>query len=183
MSSAADVKATALAEFATAGYTGTSIARIAELAGLSKSSVLYHFESKEALLEASVAPALERMSGILDTMASRPFTRDNRRAFIAEFVDFLLDHRLAVHLFINQSHSLVDLPVMDRANELVLRMAEFFSTSAGSTEERMRFGIALGGAAYLLVTERAMALPEPPRDETKAALIAILSTLLDPIAA
>lgn len=183
MSSASDVKSIALAEFATAGYTGTSIARIAELAGLSKSSVLYHYSSKELLLEASVSPAIERMSGILDAMSSQPFTRENRRAFIAAFVDFLLDHRLEVHLFINQCHSLVDVPVMDRANELVLRMAEFFSTSVDSTEERMRFGIALGGAAYLLVTERAMALPEPPREETRAALITILTELLDPIIA
>lgn len=183
MSRASDVKGIALAEFATAGYTGTSIARIAELAGLSKSSVLYHYDSKEMLLEASVGPAIERMTGILDTMSSRPLTAENRRAFIADFVDFLLDHRLEVHLFINQCQSLVDVPVMGRANELVARMAQFFSSSVASTEERMRFGIALGGAAYLLVTERSMALSEPPRDETRAALITVLTELLDPIAA
>ena len=50
MSSQEDLRTIALAEFATAGYAGTSLQRIAELAGLSKSSVLYHYASKEALL-------------------------------------------------------------------------------------------------------------------------------------
>jgi TetR/AcrR family transcriptional regulator len=183
MSSAAELKDVALAEFATAGYTGTSIARIAEIAGLSKSSVLYHYASKEMLLEASVGPAIERMGAIIDTMSAKPLTRQNRAAFIVAFVDFLLDHRLEVHLFINQCQSLVDVPVMGRANDLVRRIADFFATSVASTEERMRFGIALGGAAYLLVTERSMGLAETPRDETRAALITILNELLDPIAA
>ena len=46
--SAEDLRTIALTEFATAGYAATSLHRIAELAGLSKSSVLYHYESKDA---------------------------------------------------------------------------------------------------------------------------------------
>ena len=37
----------ALTEFATAGYAATSLQRIADLAGTSKASVLYHYASKE----------------------------------------------------------------------------------------------------------------------------------------
>jgi AcrR family transcriptional regulator len=48
-------KTVALAEFASAGYSATSIHMIADLAGMSKSSVLSHFASKELLLEATVA--------------------------------------------------------------------------------------------------------------------------------
>lgn len=183
MSSASDLKAIALAEFATAGYAGTSIARIAELAGLSKSSVLYHYASKETLLEAAISPAIDRMAQILESTAAQPLTADRREDFIVGFVDFLLEHRREVHMFINQGPSLVDVPVIDRANELVLRLARYFSATVSNTEEKMRFGIALGGAAYMLCTEESLGLDVSPVDETRAALIAIMTELLVPVTA
>lgn len=180
--SAEDLRSIALTEFATAGYAGTSLHRIAELAGLSKSSVLYHFSSKETLLQAAVAPAISRMEQILDSLEATALTREGRRAFLVEFVDFILEYRREVHMFINQGPSLVDVPVIDCGNELVVRLAEFFAANSASLEERMRFGIALGGAAYMLCTEDALALQAAPVDETRAALIVILTELLAPVA-
>ena len=179
--SAEDLRVIALTEFATAGYAGTSIHRIADLAGLSKSSVLYHFVSKDALLEAAVQPAIDRLQTILESLTAAPITRSTRSAFIVEFVDFLLAHRMEVHLFINQGPSLVDVPVIDRANVFVHQLAEYFATSATNTEHRIRFGVALGGAAYLLVTQQAMGMDSAPIDETRAALITILGELLAPV--
>jgi TetR/AcrR family transcriptional regulator len=181
--SSEDLRAIALAEFATAGYAGTSIHRIADLAGLSKSSVLYHFSSKETLLEAAVGPAIDRMDEILRGLESRRLTPEGRGAFLLEFVDFILQYRREVHIFMNQGQSLVDVPVIDRANDLVRRLAEFFAANTASLEEKMRFGIALGGAAYMLCTEDSLALQSAPADETKAALTTILTGLLDPVGA
>src|SRR5690554_8125630 len=107
MSSASELKMIALAEFATAGYAGTSLARRAELAGLAKSSVLYHYASRRALLEAAIGPAIDRMGAILDTPSAQPLTAERRSEFVVGFVDFLLEHRLEVNLFINQGPSLV----------------------------------------------------------------------------
>lgn len=180
MSSASELKAIALAEFATAGYAATPLSRIAELAGLSKSSVLYHFASKEALLEAAIGPAIDRMAGILDNTSSQPLTAERREQFIVGFVDFLLEHRLEVNMFINQAPSLVDVPVVDRANALVRRLAEYFSSATADTEEQMRFGIALGGAAYMLCSPGSLDLAAPPIDETRAALVTIMIELLVP---
>jgi TetR/AcrR family transcriptional regulator len=179
MSSQEDLRQIALLEFATAGYAGTSLQRIAELAGLSKSSVLYHFASKEALLEAAIDPAIDRMEEILNSFAGSGL--GDRRAFLESFVDLLLENRLAVNMFINQGPSLVDVPVVDRANGLVLRLANFFAANSSSIEERMRFGIALGGAAYMLCTIQTLELEVGTTDETRAALISILSQLLAPI--
>ncbi len=181
MSSSDDLRVIALAEFATSGYVGTSIHRIAELAGLSKSSVLYHFASKEALLEAAIGPAIERMGAILDAMATQPLTPASRTVFIVDFVDFLLEHRLEVHMFINQGKSLEDVPVIERANQLVVRLATYFTSTLTTTEDRMRFGIALGGAAYMLVSQASFELDAPPQDETRAALITIVTELLAPV--
>jgi TetR/AcrR family transcriptional regulator len=179
--SAEELRAIALAEFATAGYAATSLHRIAELAGLSKSSVLYHYSSKETLLEAAVSPAIERMSGILDTLQVNSLSPVGRAAFLSDFVDFILEYRREVNLFINQGPSLTDVPVIDRANEVVQRIAEYFATNTSSVEDKMRFGIALGGAAYMLCTQDSLGV-QSPIDETRAALVTILSELLAPIA-
>jgi AcrR family transcriptional regulator len=202
MSSHEELRTIALAEFANAGYSATPLARIAELAGLSKSSVLYHYASKEALLEAAIGPAIDELSAILDSVShevpapsgdgdSRAaafreggggLTEENRERFIIAFVDFLLARTHEVNLFINQGPSLVDVPVADRANALVLRLGAYFIASADSTESRMRFGIALGGAAYTLVTQQTFNFaPSSPTDEIRAALITIVSELLAPI--
>ena len=172
----------ALTEFAHAGYAGTSLQRIAELAGLSKSSVLYHFASKEALLEAVIAPAIDRMERIVDSIEGAAFTRDSRDRFVVQFADFLLAHRLEVHMFINQGSSLEDVPVVERANMMVLRLATHFSTETSTTEHSMRFAIALGGAAYTLATQDSIApASRAPVDEIRAALITIVTELLAPV--
>lgn len=179
--SAEDLRTIALEEFATAGYAATSLHRIAELAGLSKSSVLYHYNSKDALLGAAVQPAITALGSILTELESRPRTRSSRTRFIEDFVDFLLDHTLEVNLFINQGPSLVDVPVIDGANESVVRLAEYFFTTSTGTEDWMRFGIALGGAAYMLASRRTLGFDPIPREETKPILVRILSELLDPV--
>jgi AcrR family transcriptional regulator len=182
MSSQEELRKIALAEFATAGYSATSLQRISELAGLSKSSVLYHYASKEALLEAAIEPAIDRMASVLASAEGSGLSGDPR-AFLEAFVDFLLEFRLEVNLFINQGPSLVDVPVIDRANALIVRLADFFAANSSSLQERMRFGMALGGAAYMLCTMTTLDIEESPVDETRVALIAIMSELLTPVSA
>jgi len=186
MSTHDDLRDIALNEFAVAGYAGTSLQRIAEIAGLSKSSVLYHFDSKEALLEAAIGPAIDRMDAILGSIGGSLQDDDTRRAFIEQFVDFLLAHRLEVHMFINQGPGLEDVPVIDRANALVVTLSTYFSSAVSTVEDNLRFGIALGGAAYVLSAPGGEAnhkgsLGSLPVDEVRAALITIVSELLAPI--
>lgn len=171
----------ALIEFTSAGYAATSLARIAEIAGLSKSSVLYHFSSKETLLEATVTPAIQRMEQILEGLPATMRSPTGRAGFLSEFVDFILEYRREVNMFINQGPSLVDVPVIDRANEVVHRLAEFFAANTASIEDKMRFGIALGGAAYMLCSPESMAFGADQIGEARAALLAILSELLAPV--
>jgi TetR/AcrR family transcriptional regulator len=177
-----ELRAIALSEFARAGYAATSLQRIAELAGLSKSSVLYHFASKEALLEAAISPALERFAGMVDKLESSDASAADRAAFIADFVDLLMQHTLEVHMFVNQAASLEDVMVFDRANALAVRVAAYFASTTHSALERMRFGIALGGAAYLMASQHQYELePAETNDETKDALLTIVTELLSPV--
>ncbi len=176
-----DLRLVALAEFTAAGYSATSLQRIAELADVSKSSVLYHFSSKEDLLQAAVTPAVDRLAEILELLAGDFFTPERRTAFLAEFIDFLLIYRREVNIFINQGPSLFDVPVIERATILVRQLAEFFHSSTSTLEDRMRFAIALGGAAYMLCSQDSLGFPTPV-DETRAALLSVLTELLAPVA-
>jgi len=177
-----DLRDIALAEFASAGYMGTSLQRIAELAGLSKSSVLYHYASKEALLDAALTPAVDAVGAVLARTASAVESADSRASFIADFVDCMLQYRLEIHIFINQSRALVDVPVMAKATDLVDGIAEYFHTQNLPFEQKMRFGIALGGAAYTLASDPQIStLDTVPVEEVRAALIAIVSELLSTI--
>jgi TetR/AcrR family transcriptional regulator len=171
----------ALEQFATVGFAGTSLQQIADLAGYSKSSVLYHFASKDALLEAAIGPAIDRLAELLRDLELVRRSPGSRAVFVDEFVGFLFAYRLEVHTFINQGQSLRGVPVIDRANMLLGKLVEMFEAQMATTEEKVRFGIALGGAAYLLVAGMTFGRGEDvPDEELKRALVNTVTDLLAP---
>jgi AcrR family transcriptional regulator len=143
-----ELRRVALELFSSSGYHATSLQHIADVAGVSKASVLYHYSSKELLLEAALSPAIDRLGEILDSATG--LAGDDRQRFLDGMVDVLIEHRLAVGIFVTQSAALQDVPIVERANAFIARIAAFFQANVDSPEEKMRFGIALGGTAYLL---------------------------------
>ena len=174
-----DLRSISLAEFAASGYAATSLQRIADLAGTSKASVLYHFASKELLLADIVSPALNDLEHLLESIERAGGLR--HADFVESFVGLLLQHHEVVPLVINQGATLDDVPVMHRATELMRRVAELFRLASGSTIEKLRFGVAFGGVAYTLAAAERLGLSgEIPTDELRAALVLILHELLVP---
>lgn len=178
-----ELRATALAQFASIGFAGTSLQQIADAAGYSKSSVLYHFASKEALLGEVLTPAIDRLEVILNRYVGAPDGTASRRRFVDDFIDFLLEFRLELHTFINQAQSLRGIPVIDRAGVLIVRLSDTLCHDGASTEDRIRFGIALGGAAYTLVAGMTFLDKDiAPADEIRQALSVVITELLAPVA-
>ncbi|TFD29084.1 TetR/AcrR family transcriptional regulator [Cryobacterium cryoconiti] len=181
-SASVELRATALEQFASVGFAGTSLQQIADAAGYSKSSVLYHFASKEALLEEVLTPAIDRLEAILEVFLATAETVESRRRFVNDFIDFILEFRLELHTFINQSQSLRGIPVIDRAGVLIVRLSDTLCHGEASTEDRIRFGIALGGAAYTLVAGMTFLGQEiAPADEIRPALLVVVTELLAPV--
>ena len=176
-----ELKQVALEQFATVGFAATSLQHIADQAGYSKSSVLYHYASKEALLEAAIEPAIAEFEVVLgDFLAGRGSGR--RRLLVDRIVDLLLEYRQAVHVFLIQGPSLSDLPIIARANAAVRKLAAAISEERESVADQVRFGIALGGAAFLLTAGRTFVDDDhlPADDELAVALRAVLADLLAP---
>jgi AcrR family transcriptional regulator len=176
-----DLRTAATELFASAGYAGTSLQQIADAAGYSKSSVLYHFASKEAILDAALGPAIDRLEAVLADVADLAGSAAQRTAFVERFIDFLFEYRLEVHTFINQGQSLTGVPVVERANRTVAALAESVSSDFESVEEQVRFGVALGGAAYTLVAGTNFSDADLPVPQVRAALVTIVSDLLIPV--
>ncbi len=176
-----DLRRIALEQFSTVGFAGASLGSIAEEAGMSKSSVLYHYASKEALLDAAVVPAVEKLHTIIDGFA--PAGEEGHATFVAAFVDFVLEHGAELHIFISQGQALGHVGAIGRANQLVERLAGLADAGIPTVEGRVRFGMALGGAAYLVAATRTFApSTEPvPEEEIRSALVVSITQLLAPI--
>ena len=177
-----ELRSIAAARFARDGFQATSLQQIADEAGYSKSSVLYHFASKEALLDALLEPTIDALAEVIDRADTIRGDEDSRRLFVERFIDFLLLHRHEVALIITQGRSLGHLAVIERANDLVRALGET-AGALDSTLDQLRFGVALGGAAYILAASDDWSTNEPlPDDEIRAALVVVVGELLAPLA-
>ncbi|MFD1720046.1 TetR/AcrR family transcriptional regulator [Amnibacterium endophyticum] len=166
----------ALRQFAAVGFDGASLARIADEAGMSKSSVLYHFGSKEALLDAALRPAVDDLRPLLERLEGTG-DGEGRHAFLRDFVDYLYEHRLAVAVLINHGQALSGHGVVDEADLLVRGLSEHLGPS-GHDRETIRFGVALAGAAFVLVAADRWSASHLPDDEVRAVLVDVLGELV-----
>lgn len=79
---------------AEAGYAGASLANVARRAGVSKGVVLYHFRSKDALVETTVEEIFRALREyIVPRIEAEPEARGRLRAFITAQLSFLEQHR------------------------------------------------------------------------------------------
>lgn len=167
----------ALRQFAAMGFDGASLQRIASDAGLSKSSVLYHFASKEALLEAALRPAVDDLRVLLERVTTLgDGTAD--RAFLEHFVDFLFEHRLAVAVVINHGSALAGHAAVDDADALVRELSARLAPADGYDRESLRFGVALAGAAFMLVAADRWSPAPVPQTRIRAVLVDVIGELV-----
>ena len=96
----ADIIDIAVRVFADCGYEGTSIATIAEQAGLSKQNLMYYFPTKQALYERVLDDVLDEWLGRMASLADA--TQDPRavlRNYIKAKLRFSREHPFASRVY------------------------------------------------------------------------------------
>lgn len=165
------LQAAALREFASAGFEGTSLAKVAQRAGMATANVYRYYESKEALFD-SVVPvelvkrhwrlleaSVHSLSHLTDRSAAPHGTAEG-----GALLDFWIEHRLAVAILLDRAQGTRHAGVAER---FVKRMV------AATMEEleRAQPGLALSPSERLVL--------EQIFEGTRRCLATILFTLKD----
>lgn len=174
-----DILTQALERFALQGIAATTLQDIAKHADTSKANVLYHFVSKERLIGEALAPCLGALEHLITEAEANGIGDLTAQAgFIERFVDFLITHRLATHIIVSHPYSVETIPSLKAAHELMARMSELVTSHTLGEHDRLRFGVAVSGATYALVSAGLLGVEELNMDDLKKLLTEVLLGML-----
>ncbi|MDQ2722914.1 MAG: TetR/AcrR family transcriptional regulator [Actinomycetota bacterium] len=158
----AEIRACALQLFVTNGYEATTLNEIAAAVGYSKSALLYHFSSKDALLAEALLEPLARLQDFIAVAQQQP-----RADRMAGLVDLVLHHKHEAYLLLHHGQRLDQAEPMIRLAACADQVLALFLAAGSPLQEQVAARVALAG-----VCETAMALPEVPNDQLGPALLA-----------
>lgn len=97
---------TAVRLFSELGFEGVSMRTVAREAGVSKSNIYHHFESKEALYLAIIRSSADRLSEMIENLAEGKGEFDRRlREFARGHLEHLFENAMAVRLMLRELFS------------------------------------------------------------------------------
>jgi AcrR family transcriptional regulator len=157
----------AAAEFATHGFERATLADIASRAGIRRSSLLYHFESKEQLYGAVVTRTFELLGAVLEPpmLSTVPFEQQ-LEAMLRGYFEFAtsrsLDTRLIVREMLEEQGPGVEI-VRARIAPLLDRVVCFVERAG---EGQLRSGLPVRAAVQQVVMDILMqaAMTDPLRE-------------------
>ena len=153
------------------GYAGTSLARIAEAAGISKAAVLYHFPSKDAVVQAAYAEVIDALTASVGAAVEAESGAGAVRAYVRSLVGHLADrpdHTRMVIEAIGGDTGVSDTPQAPSRREAVAGLIEA-AVAAGdyrSDADPVSLAVIVNGAVDAIVAER---LTDPSFDAAGAA--------------
>jgi AcrR family transcriptional regulator len=167
------------AAFAESGYESTSIDEIAQRVGVTRTGVLYHFNSKEAVLAGLIGPLLEEIDALLASVepAAQP-TADQRRALVDGMFEVFLRHRHASDV-IGRFQSTVE--TLDIGPAVLRYNAELAARLGGASyhtdvDVRLRVATAIAAMRGLMSSRLPIDLNKRAERQT---LVAIVEDILE----
>lgn len=146
------------------GYSGASLARIAQRADLSKAAVLYHFASKDALVRAAHEHTLTALTGEVARAVEAAQAPDGPAAYIRTMIGHLQEHPRHTRMLIEaMSHGIGEHGAAERWQALAQIMAAAWPEQ--QTDPRTA-AVIVGGAIDGIVNE---GLQDPGYDTVAAA--------------
>ncbi len=140
----------ALELMATQGFAATSTREMAERLGFTKAALYYHFRTKDDLLGALVAPILDDLTALTDSVPAGVGV-NGRRHLLAGYVDLVAAHEKLIGV-LSEDPSASQRPVVQAAAPIYQRLIQLLSgEDTPGTAGRARVRAALGGIHSVLL--------------------------------
>lgn len=133
------------------GFDRTSLRQIAESLNLSKSGLYHYFAAKDQIMHALVDPLLERVEGLLAGESAQLTTGDDRRAFLAAYLDAVVDFRDVTSLLGSDIGLLAHPELGQRIDSINRELVQRLSGPAPDDPAQVRATHALTGLQVVVI--------------------------------
>jgi AcrR family transcriptional regulator len=153
--------------FSSRGYSATSLEEIGAQLGVSRGTVLFHFDTKLALLFAVVEPLYTEIDALVTEFEKQPtpLAVRQRRAFLTRYCEILATHPYAARLLVRDLSSITQLNVPATGPGVTHRLMALLEGPDPDTSLRLRTSAALGSIM------RPMTVPVVELDEAARATL------------
>jgi AcrR family transcriptional regulator len=165
----------ALAVFSEHGFEGSTLQQVADLLGVTKAALYYHFRSKDDILVALVTPAMADLDSLLDSQTGTRDTPARRRQFLSGYLDYLLRHRRLIAYISRDLATLAHPAITAGRGERRARMEAMLAGDDLDFADQVRVAMAFGGIQSAIAQN-----PDAETAELREALLAATATLLRP---
>jgi AcrR family transcriptional regulator len=133
--------------FCAGGYEVTTLEDIADRLDLSRGVVLFHFESKRALLMAIVEPLFTDLEALIDQFQKHPtpLAPRPRRQLLTAYCDLLVHHRHATILLVRDLSTMIQMHWPDAGPNAAIRMMALLEGPDADRNLKLRATSTVGG--------------------------------------
>ncbi|WP_336084843.1 TetR/AcrR family transcriptional regulator [Nocardia sp. SSK8] len=131
--------------FAAKGFEQTSLREVADVVGITKASLYYHYASKLDLLLAIIDPIIDHMRDIVTDIDAVPYDNEGIRAVLRTYLRGMIRHRDAGALCVRDTAAIVN-AIADRYPDLMEPTRELRLWLAGpepTQESKLRASAAI----------------------------------------
>jgi AcrR family transcriptional regulator len=153
-----EILSTAARLFAGAGFKGTSLQAIADEVGCSKATLLYHFDGKDAILTALLAPAARDLAALAGRLTALD-PDAAQTAAIEGFAGLVVRYRREVALIFDELLNIFDRPAFEHLQPDIETLLNACAGPGTDPDRRLTAEVTLAGISAVVLNRPDAELP------------------------